>query len=435
MEHVNQQQHEAPDENRNPSLRRLRRLGEQLLAPEPTATKSGVYERGQVRIHYEEAGSGFPLLVIPGGGLNSTVAGLSNTPNGHPFNPLEEFKDRYRVIAADLRNANGGGSSGPVEVDRPWDSYTEDHIGLMDHLGIDKFMVMGFCIGGPFIWNLLRLHGSRVVAAVLVQPSGYNPEHPGFFVKMNSKGWGPPLSQKRPEIKEDTWKAFLENMYTKREDFVFTVTRDFVKSCQTSILILPDNIPPHPYAVAMETSRLAPNARVSVFPWKDSQGEEGKQNLPQALRHVGDFLRQNEPAATVTKEGAIKAMKKFMGLLAKDVPAAMALCTEDFAWENFLPSNVPFGGRYEGAAGVQKYLAKMNETWVIGKLEFQDFMWDPDTLKLAAPGVEKNGKAIATGRSCDMPFVWEFRFARDGKLQYLREYNDGATIGGTFAAA
>ena len=59
------------------------------------------YERGDVRIYYQEVGSGFPLLVIPGGGLNSTVAGLAN----HPFNPMDEFKDEYRVIAADLRNA------------------------------------------------------------------------------------------------------------------------------------------------------------------------------------------------------------------------------------------------------------------------------------------------------------------------------------------
>src|SRR4029453_6718487 len=43
------------------------------------------YEKGDVRIHYEEVGSGFPLLVIPGGGLNSTVAGLAT----HPFNPME----------------------------------------------------------------------------------------------------------------------------------------------------------------------------------------------------------------------------------------------------------------------------------------------------------------------------------------------------------
>ena len=87
------------------------------------------YERGDVRIHYEEAGSGFPLLVIPGGGLNSTIAGLATS---HPFNPMEEFKGEYRVIAADLRNAKGGQSTGPLEVDRPWDAFTDDHIGLPD---------------------------------------------------------------------------------------------------------------------------------------------------------------------------------------------------------------------------------------------------------------------------------------------------------------
>jgi pimeloyl-ACP methyl ester carboxylesterase len=98
-----------------------------------------LYEQGNVRIHYLEAGSGFPLMVIPGGGLNSTVAGLAS----HPFNPMDEFKAEYRVIAADLRNANGGQSSGPLEVGRPWDAYTDDHIGLMDHLGIREFMVLG----------------------------------------------------------------------------------------------------------------------------------------------------------------------------------------------------------------------------------------------------------------------------------------------------
>ena len=141
------------------------------------------YQRGETRIHYQEAGSGFPLLVIPGGGLNSTVAGLAT----HPFDPMAEFKGKYRVIAADLRNAvaasltagglpaNPGQSSGPLEIDRPWDAYTDDHIGLMDHLGIRQFMVLGFCIGGPFIWNLLKRAGDRVVAAVPAQPAGWEP--------------------------------------------------------------------------------------------------------------------------------------------------------------------------------------------------------------------------------------------------------------------
>src|SRR5437764_5546564 len=89
------------------------------------------YEKGPVRIHFEEAGSGFPLLLIAGGGLNSTIAGFSGSSS--PFNPIEEFKAEYRCIASDLRNANAGQSTGPLEIDRPWDAYTDDHLGLMDH--------------------------------------------------------------------------------------------------------------------------------------------------------------------------------------------------------------------------------------------------------------------------------------------------------------
>src|SRR5262245_4001996 len=119
------------------------------------------YQKGAVRIRYQESGSGFPLMLIAGGGLNSVMAGLPTSP----FNPSEEFKGEYRCIYADLRNATRGESSGPLEVDRPWDSYADDHLGLMDHLGIDKFMVLGFCIAGPFIWNLMKRAPNRVVAA------------------------------------------------------------------------------------------------------------------------------------------------------------------------------------------------------------------------------------------------------------------------------
>jgi pimeloyl-ACP methyl ester carboxylesterase len=245
------------------------------------------YERGDVRIHYEEAGSGFPLMVIPGGGLNSTVAGLAT----HPFNPLEEFKGEYRVIAADLRNANGGESSGPLEIDRPWDAYTDDQLGLMDHLGIQEFAVLGFCIGAPFIWNLLKRAQDRIVAAVLAQPSGFRPEMPDLFYQNNIKGWGPPLCARRPDVTMEMVHDFLTQMYRANPDFVFTVSRDFVRSCQTPILVLPDDVPAHPYAVAMEVAELAPNSEVSIYPWKDP-----KDLIPQAVSHVRTFLRAHTPA-------------------------------------------------------------------------------------------------------------------------------------------
>ena len=246
------------------------------------------YERGPVRIHYEVAGAGFPLMLIAGGGLNSTISGLKS---GSPFNPIDEFKSEYRCIAADLRNANGGNSSGPLEVDRPWDAYTDDHIGLMDHLGIDKFMVLGFCIGGPFIWNLIERAPNRVVAAVLAQPSGSRPELRDLFYDNNIKGWGPDLVKRRPEITMQTVDRFLTRMYRTNADFVFTVTRDFVRTCQTPVLILPDDIPAHPYAVAMEAAMLAPRAEVSMFPWK-----EPKERIPLAVRQIRSFLRAHRPS-------------------------------------------------------------------------------------------------------------------------------------------
>ena len=246
------------------------------------------YEKGNVRIHYEEAGSGFPLLVIPGGGLNSTIEGLKT----HPFNPLEEFKNEYRVIAADLRNANGGESTGPLEIDRPWDAYTDDHLGLMDHLGIREFMVLGFCIGGPFIWNLLKRAGDRVVAGGADAALGFRPTMPDLFYQNNIKGWAPKLVERRSDITMEQAGAFLENMYRKNADFVFTVTRDFVRQCHTPILVLPDDVAAHPYAVAIETAHLAPNAQVSLYPWKANP-----EQIQLALRHVGTFLKANRPAA------------------------------------------------------------------------------------------------------------------------------------------
>jgi pimeloyl-ACP methyl ester carboxylesterase len=247
-----------------------------------------VYERGPVRIHYVECGSGAPLLLIAGGGLNSTISNLT-----YIFDAIGEFEEEYRCIASDLRNAAGGGSIGPLEVDRPWDSYTDDHIGLMDHLGIDRFMIVGFCIGGPFIWNLLKRASDRVVAAVLVAPTGSRPEARNQHYESKLRSWAPELVERRPDITMEMADRFLTKMYRDDPDFFFTVTREFVQNCETPVLILPDDSPAHPYSVAMEAAMLAPNAEVSIFPWI-----EPKERIPLAIRQIRSFLRAHWSATT-----------------------------------------------------------------------------------------------------------------------------------------
>ena len=247
------------------------------------------YERGPVRIYYEEVGSGFPLLIIPGGGLNSSVSSLQTAV---PFNPMERYQDDFRCISADLRNADSGQSSGPLEIDRPWDAYSDDQLGLMDHLGIREFLVMGFCIGGPMIHNLIRLAPDRVVAAAMMQPSGFSPEHPDIFYQNNTERWGPPLSEKRSDITPKNVHDFLTSMYTSRVGFLFTVSRDFVRSLQTPLLIAPDNVPAHPYETAIEVAHLAPNADTTIFPWKDSQ-----EHIDEVVEHARRFLKAHEPIA------------------------------------------------------------------------------------------------------------------------------------------
>jgi pimeloyl-ACP methyl ester carboxylesterase len=245
------------------------------------------YQKGDVRIAYEETGKGFPLLIISGGGLNSTIEW---TKKSAPFNAMEEFKDEYRCIVTDLRNAHGGQSSGPLEADRPWDSYTDDLLGLMDHLGIQRFMVLGYCIGAPYIWNLVKRAPERVVAAVPAQPVGWNKAHPTYMREASMKSWAPELMKRNPAITPDMIEKFLTRMFPN-PDFLFTVNRDFVRSCQTPMLILLDDTPGHPYDIAWETAMLAPKSELAHYPWKDP-----KDLIPIAVRQVRSFLRAHRPA-------------------------------------------------------------------------------------------------------------------------------------------
>ena len=244
------------------------------------------YQKGDVRIRYEEAGSGFPLLVTPGGGLNSRV---SNWPTA-VFNAMEEFKNDFRCITMDQRNANGGESTGPIPSEDPWGAFAEDQIGVMDALGIGEFMFLGCCIGGPFVLRMMEHAGDRLVAGVLCQPVGHRPENPDVMYNSGVNVWAPELLKNRPELNMDMVNKYLHDLYRLQPDFVYSVTREFVAQCQTPIVIMPDDVPAHPYQVCVDIAQLAPMAQTTLYPWKDP-----KDLIPTAVKQVRNFMHANTP--------------------------------------------------------------------------------------------------------------------------------------------
>jgi pimeloyl-ACP methyl ester carboxylesterase len=244
------------------------------------------YEKGGVRICYQDAGSGFPFLVIPGGGLNSRISNWATAV----INARDEFKGEFRCITMDQRNATGGQSTGPIPVDNPWDAFADDQLGLMDHLGINQFVFFGNCIGGSFALKLMERAPARVVAAVLSQPIGHRPESPDVMYDLSRDVWAKEFRAAHPDVSTQTIEMYLHNLYRVRPDFVYSVSREFVRDCQTPMLVLPDDTPAHAYQTAADIASLAPNADFTVYPWKDPPELKAR-----TISRVRNFLKAHQP--------------------------------------------------------------------------------------------------------------------------------------------
>ena len=127
-------------------------------------------QNGDATIYFEEHGKGFPILTFAPAGLQSTIQVWSGS--SAPINPVTEWSSSYRVIVMDQRNAAGGRSSAPISAQDSWTSFASDHIAVLDHLKIDKCHLFGQCIGGSFIFSMLKAQPQRVASAVIAQPIG-----------------------------------------------------------------------------------------------------------------------------------------------------------------------------------------------------------------------------------------------------------------------
>ena len=197
-----------------------------------------------------------------------------------PWNPIEHLSGDFRVIAMDQRNA--GRSSAPVTATDSWASYTQDQLGLMDHVGAERFLVAGMCIGGAYGMGLIEAAPDRVAAAVLFQPIGLEDNRDAFYQMYD--GWAAELKAERPEVDDHAWATVRENMYGG--EFLFNVSREFTATVTTPLLVLQGNDIYHPKAISREVAALAANAAL-IEDWKEGDA------VASARQQVIAFLNEH----------------------------------------------------------------------------------------------------------------------------------------------
>jgi pimeloyl-ACP methyl ester carboxylesterase len=239
-----------------------------------------IFERGGgVSIYYEEHGQGFPLVLFAPGGMRSSIAFWQRAP----FDPIRELASDFRVIAMDQRNA--GQSIAPIGPDDGWQSYSADHVALLDHLEVSKCHLLGGCIGGSFCLGLMHAAPERVASAVLQQPIGSSPDNRDVFYALFDD-WAKGIAPRHPNLPPEAWQAFRERMYGG--DFVFNVSPEFVRSIVVPLLVLMGNDIYHPSATSRQIAALAPRGQL-VERWKEPE------LVPETVRTVREFLIAHTP--------------------------------------------------------------------------------------------------------------------------------------------
>jgi pimeloyl-ACP methyl ester carboxylesterase len=239
-------------------------------------------------IHYEEHGRGEPVLLFAPGFLSSRIERWRSNP-ARPgveqdwLDPIAALAADFRLIALDVRNA--GRSRVALRPDDGWHSYTADHLALLHHLGIDRCHVMGACIGVSFALALAQARPGLVRSLVLQNPIGASASNRNAL-DAEFQAWAAGLKG-RADAEPALLREFQRRMFGG--DFIFSVSREFVRRCTVPMLLMPGNDTVHAKEASDDLAR-APDVEL-LDPWK------GPQHKVHAMQRVRDFLLQHRFAS------------------------------------------------------------------------------------------------------------------------------------------
>lgn len=257
------------------------------------------------QLYYEVRGSGIPVLLIAPGGMRSCLANWAN----QPFDPWTALPEgRFRLIGMDQRSAQLGGGRSEAAFRRGdgWQTFAEDQLALLDHLGVQRCCLVGSCIGPSYMLRLLREAPQRFGGAVLMQPIGLSMHttEPGQrWLGENTQAtshwfgdWAMQMEQ-TGKARSQELHALFDAMFGDGRDFVFSITREELQTISCPLLVLMGRDIYHPSEISREIARIAPKCEL-IEEWRDV----GSGPLQAAAARIEEFLLQHGdimPAATL----------------------------------------------------------------------------------------------------------------------------------------
>nr|AMK59351.1 acyltransferase domain protein [uncultured bacterium UPO53] len=166
---------------------------------ENPSMSSRLVQVGQRSIHLSELGSGYPVIMLHGGGPGAS--GVSNYSRN-----IDALAKHFRVLVPDLPGY--GKSTKGVDRSDPFGDLATTMLGLMDALKIERAHLVGNSYGGACALRMALDVPSRVSGLVLMGPGGINTTRglptSGLNKLLNYySGSGPSLEKLRSFIRED----------------------------------------------------------------------------------------------------------------------------------------------------------------------------------------------------------------------------------------
>jgi microsomal epoxide hydrolase len=161
-------------------------------------TKSGFFKTSDgVRIHYLEAGSGRPIVFIPGWTMPAWIWQKQ----------IDEFAKSYHVVAVDPRSQ--GESDQPTYGHLP-ETRARDYKELVDQLALKQPVLVGWSMAcGELIKYVEQFGTDNLGGLVLVDGLVWDKPNPELFSGMS--GWMNQLQQEHQKQAD----AFVRSMYKK----------------------------------------------------------------------------------------------------------------------------------------------------------------------------------------------------------------------------